>query len=335
MSRGKESIVVTNTTTYTLKHFRITHEPKSQRTPEVYQRSYWLLQGARFVCVALLLASYIYSSNVQLWLNELWQYALSSRIYNSVYFETLFTTFCYGVIIAVYPFTVHYISSLDKYKVDPSVTYEHQTVAGLVQKTVLYITPLATLDTFIVKKYVDVQPHIWEVKRKDWIQITRALPLNPPTFIEVVFDLTASVLLFDFIFFFLHLALHKNIWLYKMFHRCHHTHSVLHPHVTDQLSVGERLALILSANFALKCFNSHPLTRTFFVPVFVFLLIENHTGYDLPLGIHRIIPFGILPGPEKHYNHHMNGERNYQPFLNYMDFLYMKVKNQRRENLKK
>lgn len=275
---------------------------------------------------ALSVTSYIYRQGVQECIDDLWQYLLASKIYNSVYFETIFTTFCYGVIIAIYPFTIHYIRSLDKYKIDPSVTYQHKSIIWLVGKAILYISPLATLDTFIVKKYVDVDPQIWGRKRLDLIQTTRALPLNPPNLYDVVFDLIGSVLLFDLIFFFIHYTLHKNMKLYKMFHRYHHEHKELHPHVTDQLTVGERLALILSANFALKCFNSHPLTRTIFVPVFVFLLIENHTGYDLPLGIHRIIPFGILSGPVKHYKHHVNGDRNYQPFLNYMDYLLIKVK---------
>lgn len=280
----------------------------------------------RSLVVIFTLEIYINRSQLQLKINQLWLYLLSSSIYNSVYFETIFTTTCYGIIIAVYPFALHYIKPFEKYKVDPSVTYEHQTVLGIIWKAILYMTPFATLDTILVKKYVGVEPEIWDEKSTHWIQTTRALPYVPPSLFYLIFHLIASVLVFDFIFFFIHLTLHRNLWLYKTFHRYHHTHDVLHPHVTDQLTIGERVMLVLSANFALKCFNSHPLTRTLFIPVFVFLLIENHTGYDLPFGIHRIVPFGILSGPVKHYNHHVNGERNYQPFLNYMDYLFVKSK---------
>ncbi|CAC5414486.1 CH25H [Mytilus coruscus] len=309
---------------------KVSPVPKQQKSKNcqqkqaLYDETYDLVLMTRILIVGVLVLMYIYSSQVQTWIDQLWYFLLTSTIYNSVYFETWFTTFCYAFIIAIYPFVLHYIKPLEKYKIHPSVTYEHQSVLFLVWKAILYMAPLATMDTFIVKKYHGVQPDVWDDKRVNWIQTTRALPEMPPTVLQLIVHLIGSVLLFDLIFFFIHFSLHKNFWLYKTFHRYHHDHDVLHPHITDQLTVTERLALVLSANFALKCFNSHPLTRTFFVPVFVFLLVENHTGYDIPLGIHRIIPFGILSGPVKHYNHHVNGERNYQPFLNYMDYIFIK-----------
>jgi hypothetical protein len=82
---------------------------------------------------------------------------------------------------AVYPFALHYIKPFEKYKVDPSVTYEHQTVLGIIWKAILYMTPFATLDTILVKKYVGVEPEIWDEKSIHWIQTTRALPHVPPS----------------------------------------------------------------------------------------------------------------------------------------------------------
>lgn len=97
---------------------------------------------------------------------------------------------------------------------------------------------------------------------------------------------------------------------------------MLHSHITNQLTVAERLTLVLSANFALKVFNSHPLTRMIFVPIFVWILVDNHAAYDMPFGLHRIIPFGIVGGSVKHFEHHMCGKRHYQPIFTYLDKLF-------------
>lgn len=275
----------------------------------------------RGVIVLAAAACVYYYDQIQRWTNSAWYWLLQCSVFNSVYFESWLATFCYAVLIPIYPYALHYMKSLQKYKVHPSVTYEHQSIAGILRDAVIYLAPLMLLDTFIVKKYHAVDPEIWVEKRKSWIQTTRALPLEPPSFSVLVFDLIASVLLYDAMFFFLHFAFHKNFWLYKTFHAFHHDHDVMHAHVTNQLTVGERLALILSANFSLKVFNSHPVTRALFVPVFIWLLIDNHTGYDLPWGLHKIVPFGIMGGPRKHYAHHLEGKRHYQPFLTYLDKL--------------
>lgn len=70
--------------------------------------------------------------------------------------------------------------------------------------------------------------------------------------IDVVLQVFGSVLIYDVLFFFIHLVLHKYRPLYSLFHKRHHDHDIMHAHVTNQLSVGERIMLILAANQALK-----------------------------------------------------------------------------------
>ena len=139
MSSSKATTFITESknNTVRLSHgARALNKYKEYRKPELYEQSYWLLQGARSMLFALSVTSYIYRQGVQECIDDLWQYLLASKIYNSVYFETIFTTFCYGVIIAIYPFTIHYIRSLDKYKIDPSVTYQHKSIIWLVGKAI-------------------------------------------------------------------------------------------------------------------------------------------------------------------------------------------------------
>jgi len=42
----------------------------------------------------------------------------------------------------------------------------------------------------------------------------------------------------------------------------HHSHAELNPQITNQLDIGERLGLVLLANFSLNIIGSHVLTRT-------------------------------------------------------------------------
>lgn len=252
--------------------------------------------------------------------NVCWKYLLGTWLFNCVYFETFFATFCHSIIACIYPKFIHACRTLDDYKISNSIQFVEYD-RSFIRDAVVYMAPLMFLDTFMVKKYYGVDPSIWEEKRISLIQTTRALPLEPPTVLQICCHLMASLVVFDALFFIVHVTLHKNYFLYKHIHAQHHDHHVLNAHVTNKLSIPERVALVLSANEALKVFNSHPMTRMLFVPIFIAILIDNHTGYDMPFSLHRLVPFGLVGGSVNHYAHHMQGTRNYEPILTYLDRL--------------
>lgn len=99
----------------------------------------------------------------------------------------------------------------------------------------------------------------------------------------------------------------------------HHSHAEINPQITNQLDIGERLGLVLLANFSLNIIGSHVLTRTAFVPVFVYLLIEIHSGLDLPWGYEKVLPWSIGAGSKKHAAHHRTGIGFYEPFFCWWD----------------
>ena len=74
------------------------------------------------------------------------------------------------------------------------------------------------------------------------------------------------------------------------------------------------MTLLTAANLALHTIGAHPLTRTIFVPIFLYLLIENHCGLDLPYAYHRVLPHGWAAGPKEHAEHHRHGKVNFQPY---------------------
>ena len=152
------------------------------------------------------------------------------------------------------------------------------------------------------------------------LQTQRALPELPPTSRRTALELAASFFLYDALFFLFHLSLHILPYI-KSFHAPHHRHAEIHPQVTNQLHVFERLGLVLLANFSLNIIGSHVFTRTLFVPVFVWLLVELHSGLDLPWGYEKVLPRGWGGGARKHALHHARGGGGYEPYFTWWDNL--------------
>lgn len=104
-------------------------------------------------------------------------------------------------------------------------------------------------------------------------------------------QLSLSLVIYDAIFFVLHLAMHKLPYLAKM-HARHHGHGAIDANITNRMDITERLAIVLV--FA------HPLTRTLFVFVFVFLFIDNHSGFSFPYSYDKVIPLNLVGGSKCH-----------------------------------
>jgi cholesterol 25-hydroxylase len=119
-----------------------------------------------------------------------------------------------------------------------------------------------------------------------------------------------------------HLAFHRNTWLYSQVHAAHHHHQdSIHAAHTNNLSIIERLTVILSANHVLHFVGAHPLTRVVFVLPFVALLTDSHSGLDFPFWYDKIVPFHWLSGSRGHYRHHMYNDDCFAPFFSHMDFI--------------
>lgn len=58
----------------------------------------------------------------------------------------------------------------------------------------------------------------------------------------------------------------------------------------------------------------------------MWLLVEIHSGMDLPWGYEKVLPEGWGGGASKHASHHRNGEGGLEPFFQWWDGLLNKVK---------
>jgi cholesterol 25-hydroxylase len=156
-------------------------------------------------------------------------------------------------------------------------------------------------------------------------QTIRALPPIAPTTQRLTLELALSLLIYDILFFLLHLSLHLIPTLQKL-HLPHHTHAEIHPQITNTLSIPERLSLVLLANFSLNIIGSHVMTRTIFIPVFVNLLIQVHCGMDCRWGYEKLLPRRWGLGAREHARHHRTGGGCFAPFFGTGDWVLARVR---------
>lgn len=278
-------------------------------------------------------------------LDQLYGYLYSSSVYRASTFETFWTVICYAVVEVAYIYRFGHRPDLrlavqrdgDITKPLPKLTRpKHRIKEGLI-----YMAPLLLLDLTVIKKFGGVPvrqmaisgnydpdevsmrgnflaPSLHRFTRDSPLQTVRALPPSSLTSRQLVLQLAASIMIYDTLFFFFHLGLHKIPMLNK-FHSLHHKHGEIHPQITNQLDIVERLGLVLLANFSLNIIKSHVLTRMLFVPMFVWLLVDIHSGMDQEWGYDKILPQGWATGSKRHSQHHQYGTKYYEPFFNWWD----------------
>lgn len=325
-----------------------------ERATEVYQTHSVSVFYPRLMLGSLLFVAIFIPSVFQPLLSHLYSFLYQSSFYRFSGFETIETVLCYIIIEPLYTYKFGrnpqlridvrdaglQLTDRGKPKV-PKMRRPSKRMGELMT----YVSPLLLMDFTMIKKFAGVPvsdirqtggyrpltdaemesisasfllPTLHNFSWRSPLQLRRALPPLPPTSRRLVLELMTAFFIYDALFFFIHIAFHRIKFLARI-HRPHHTHIEIHPQVTNRLSVAERLSLILLANFALNISGSHVLTRTAFVPFFVGLLIDVHSGLDLPWSYDKILPFGMGTGSRVHAIHHRTGESAFQPFFCWWD----------------
>ena len=287
-------------------------------------------------------------------LSSLYGFLYRSAFYRFSGFETIETVLCYAIIetsyVCKFVRSPHLridrrVSSLQDSESSMPKLPKMRRPSKRISEIAIYIAPLLAMDFVMIKKFAGVPvadirqtggyppidpsqyefikptfllPTIHNFRLDSPLQLQRALPPHPPSSRRLVLELLTAFFIYDTLFFLIHLAFHR-IRPLSLFHQPHHTHAEIHPQVTNKLSILERLSLVLLANFSLNIIGSHVLTRTAFVPIFVYLLVEIHSGLDLPWGYDKIMPFGMGAGSRSHAMHHRTGEGAFAPFFCWWD----------------
>ena len=266
---------------------------------------------------------YVYADAVQGHVDETWKWLRADSVFLSVFFETWYTTIMYTVMVIIF-MAMSVVPSLQKYKLEMGTRPKPKPLRYL-RQFIVYVGPLCFLDAFTVKHYADVDASLLPPTRKmvfNWAttrQVHRILPVAAPSVGDILLHILLASILYDLFFCAVHYLGHTVPLLYRHMHRYHHDHKAgMLADVTGQLAAIENLADILLANLALKLVGAHPLTRVIYVPILLFLLCDNHSGFDFPIGYHRIVPWNLCGGSPAHYAHHQNGKDHYQPFFTYL-----------------
>nr|XP_033796269.1 cholesterol 25-hydroxylase [Geotrypetes seraphini] len=155
-----------------------------------------------------------------------------------------------------------------------------------------------------------------------WYWRPVSLPEVAPELPKVLTDVLACLLLFDFQSFVWHALHHKVPWLYKTFHKLHHQHTSTFVLATHYSGAWETLSLGLFAGVCPAVLKCHPLTEMAFFVVNIWLSVEDHSGYEFPWSLHKLVPFGLCGGPPHHDVHHMKFRSNYAPYFTHWDRLF-------------
>ncbi|MCJ1290021.1 hypothetical protein MMC34_001556 [Xylographa carneopallida] len=322
------------------------------KVPHIQDSSVWI---PRVIFYSIILTGLFLPSIYQSFLSESWRLLYSSRFYRFSGFETLETVLCY---IILEPFYTYKFGRNPKLRIDVRGSRQKDTGSDRPKnpkmrrpskrmgEMLIYVAPLLMMDFTMIKKFAGVPiadirlsggyplsqvnssseeisssfllPTIHNFTLSSPLQLTRALPAEAPSSRRLLLELMTSFFIYDAMFFFIHIAFHRIKFLARI-HMPHHMHTEMHPQVTNKLSVAERLSLVLFANFALNIIGSHVLTRSAFVPLFVYLLVEVHSGLDLEWSYDKLLPFGWGAGSRVHAAHHRTGEGAFAPFFTWWD----------------
>lgn len=320
------------------------------KSKTAHRDDYTYVARLRLVLGCVFVSAILVPTLYQPLLNSLWSWLQSNAIYRLSTFETLWTVSLYAFIepFITVVFLRHPEWRFTQTKEGRSKPRGMRRVSRRLGEIATYVAPLLLLDLTMIKKFADVPlehmlesgnyqfnhtvhtnhrhratflvPALHNITIASPLQTQRALPMAPPTSRRVALELATSFILYDALFFLFHLALHVLPGV-KRWHAPHHRHAEMHPQITNQLHILERLGLVLLANFSLNIIGSHVLTRTVFVAVFVWLLVEIHSGLDLPWAYDKILPSGWAGGARKHMQHHAGGGHGYAPYFSWCDNL--------------
>lgn len=143
-----------------------------------------------------------------------------------------------------------------------------------------------------------------------------------PTTLRILRDIPLGLFLYDFFFFCGHWMLHKVPFLYRWLHKKHHTVEEVRACDQVRLSVGEEVYDVGCSIVALNLLGVHPVARSLYNIVIVFLLCELHSGFDFPWSPQNVVPGGIVTGSRRHHYHHRFGHHYYQKFFFTVDRLF-------------
>lgn len=152
-----------------------------------------------------------------------------------------------------------------------------------------------------------------------WCDPSAPPPAAAPTLCQLLAGVLSCLLVFDLQYYIWHVVHHWDPRLYRAVHATHHRYTAPFSWATQQLGPWELLTVGFWSSTTPLLLKVHPLTTWVFMVSSVWLSVEDHIGYDLPWGLHRLVPGGLVGGSPAHDLHHRDPNTNFAPFFTHLD----------------
>mmetsp|Transcript_15914 Transcript_15914/g.24484 ORF Transcript_15914/g.24484 Transcript_15914/m.24484 type:complete len:277 (-) Transcript_15914:35-865(-) len=264
----------------------------------------------RIVVFSLVICSIFCSSTLDSMLQRTWTYLKETAFIKHDSCEPLLSVIVFFILIHSFRYLDQRCPSMHKYKIGYSRNKSPQTLPQ---------------DQFLGMKHEfwTVVWYLLPICAFDFLYPRRILTETSPRWFEFITQICLGVLLYDFLFYWIHLAFHKCKHLVP-FHKYHHVweKGPLRASETVRLSPLDA-ALQVAVNILVQNIqpNKHPLTRLAHNITIIYLLVEAHSGYDFPFFTHNICPV-VFGGSIRHNIHHQRGDVYFHQFLKYLDDLF-------------
>lgn len=152
----------------------------------------------------------------------------------------------------------------------------------------------------------------------NWLQIGLQFAGPLPSWITIVFQIVCFMVIEDCGFYWVHRLFHTP-YLYKRFHKQHHSFIHTHPLAAEYFHPVEYFATgipILAGPFL---FRTHIYVFWIWLFIRIWEAIDGHCGYDLKFIPFRYFPF--RPTALIHSYHHSHSVGNYGSFTVFWDWL--------------
>jgi sterol desaturase/sphingolipid hydroxylase (fatty acid hydroxylase superfamily) len=229
------------------------------------------------------------------------------RFFRHFAFEPLLASFCFLFYISYYAIIDFFVPPLWKYRIQP---------AGPVGDTMLaWKDRLRDALSFEVPLYLGVWIPFGGIVKARKIQETTSLAL-------VSREVVLALIIYDTLFYFGHWILHRNSFLFQNVHGKHHRMDVVRAGDSIRHSFLDGFWDVVCAVIALNVLKANALSRAVFNIVAIGLIVEAHSGMNLPWAAANVVPFPIMAGPVAHDDHHRKGYGNYSKFFSWWDALF-------------
>jgi len=229
------------------------------------------------------------------------------RFFHHYAFEPILASLCFIFYISYYAIIDFYVPSLWKYRIQP---------AGPVGDNMLaWKDRLRDALSFEVPLYLGF-----------WIPfggIVRARKIQKATSLALVGkEVVLALVIYDTLFFFGHWILHRNSFLFQNVHSKHHLMNVVRAGDSIRHSFLDGFWDVVCAVAALMILKANALSRAVFNIIAIGLIVEAHSGINMPWAVANVLPFKIMAGPVAHDEHHTQGYGNYSKFFSWWDALF-------------